>query len=130
MKNSHAWTLALVVAAAMAMPRLARADDDHDHAKKSAAKDTVTGEVVDLACYMGHDAKGKDHQQCAKTCIQKGLPVGLLTEKGDIYLAIGENHKKANDMLADKASQTITVVGEVSEKGGTKMVAIHEIVKR
>lgn len=128
MKKSHAWTLALAVAASMAMPRLARADEDH--AKKAAAKDTVTGEVVDLACYMGHDAKGKDHQQCAKTCIQKGLPVGLLTEKGDIYLAVGENHKKANDMLADKASQTITVVGDVSEKGGTKMVTIHEIVKK
>jgi hypothetical protein len=128
LKKSHALTLALALAAALAAPRPARADDDH--AKKAAAKDTVTGEVVDLACYMGHDAKGKDHMQCAKTCINKGLPVGLLTEKGDVYLAVGENHKKANDLLADKAGQTVTVVGEVAEKGGSRMVTIHEIVKR
>ncbi|MDB5047080.1 MAG: hypothetical protein JWO30_151 [Fibrobacteres bacterium] len=107
----------------------ARAHGDEDH-HAAAPADTLTGEVVDLACYMAHDGKGKDHKQCAKQCIQKGLPVGLLTESGEIYLAVGENHKKANDMLLKDAANTITVVGKVSEKSGTKMITIHEVMKK
>jgi hypothetical protein len=120
----------LVMAGCLAfLPASVRANDHENHEGK-AAKDTVTGEVVDLACYMGHDSRGKDHMKCAKQCIQKGLPVGILTEKGELYMAVGENHKKANEMLADKAAQTITVVGSVSEKSGAKMIAIHEVLKK
>ena len=125
--------LSLAVCLAL-IPTGVRADE-HEHEGHAdhgamAAKDTLTGEVIDLACFMAHDGQGKDHMKCAKQCIQKGLPVGLLTEKGEVYLAVGENHKKANEMLADKAAQTITVVGKVTEKAGSKMITIHEIVKK
>ena len=100
-----------------------------DHGNKTAAADTLTGEVVDLACFLGHGEKGKDHAKCAKQCIQKGLPVGLLTEKGEVYLAIGPDHKKANELLASKAAQVVTVVGKKSENFGAKMIEVHGIVK-
>ena len=121
------FSLALAASLAGALPT--RADEHADHHAK-AAKDTVTGEVIDLACFMAHDGQGKDHAKCAKTCINKGLPVGLLTEKGEVYMAVAEGHKKANDLLADKAAETITVVGEVSEKAGAKLVTIHEVLKK
>jgi hypothetical protein len=120
----------LAIAGTMAMlPATVRAHGDEKHEGK-AAKDTLTGEVVDLACFMAHDGQGKDHMKCAKQCIQKGLPVGILTDKGEVYLAVGENHKNANEMLADKAAQSVTVVGDISEKAGTKMITIHELLKK
>ncbi len=113
----------LATALLIGVPALA---DEH----KAAASDTLTGEVVDLNCYLGHGGMGKDHAKCAKQCIKKGLPVGLLTEKGEIYLAVGPDHNKANDLLVEKASETVTVVGEVSEKSGMKLIAVHEILKK
>jgi hypothetical protein len=129
MKNKITFTSLAFAAALFAAPTAVSAHGDEAHEGKAAA-DTVTGEVIDINCYMAHDGKGKDHMQCAKQCIKKGLPVGLLTEKGDVYLAVAEGHKKANDMLADKAAQTVTVVGEVSEKSGNKMITIHEILRK
>ena len=29
---------------------------------------TVKGEVLDLACYLGHGGQGAKHADCAKTC--------------------------------------------------------------
>ena len=73
---------ALVLAAGLwPSVTLARADD---------AK-SVTGEVVDLMCYLDHGAKGEKHAGCAEKCIKSGGPVGLLTKDNQLYLVVG-NH--------------------------------------
>gem|GEM_PF-6621982 len=36
-----------------------------------------TGEVVDMACYLDHGATGEKHAECARECIESGLPVGI-----------------------------------------------------
>lgn len=48
----------------------------------------VQGEVVGLACLLSHGAmgKGEAHKKCAINCIEKGQPIGLLTEEGRVYL--------------------------------------------
>ncbi|MFQ5352105.1 MAG: hypothetical protein ACE5D3_03420, partial [Candidatus Binatia bacterium] len=51
-----------------------------------AAVDTIEGEVLDLACYIPKHAKGPAHKQCAKTCAENGMPLGLLTDEGTVYL--------------------------------------------
>lgn len=129
MKYRNSLSLLAIAGITAIMPATVRAHGDRKPGVK-AAKDTLTGEVVDLACFMAHDGQGKDHMKCAKQCIQKGLPVGILTEKGEVYLAVGENHKQANEMLADKVAQNVTVVGAISEKAGTKMITIHELLDR
>jgi hypothetical protein len=93
-----------------------------------AQDQTLTGEVVDLMCYLDHGAKGEKHAGCAKTCISKGGPVGLLTTDGTLYLVIGQ-HKPINDQLADVAAQTVTLKGKVVEKSGMKMIENAEIQK-
>ncbi len=45
-----------------------------------------TGEVLDMACYIDHAARGEGHRACARSCIQGGTPIGLLTSKGKVYL--------------------------------------------
>ncbi len=87
---------------------------------------TLTGEIVDLMCYLDHGAKGEKHKGCASKCIKGGGPVGLLTEDNQLYLVIGD-HKPLNDTLADKAAQTVTLKGKVVERNGMRMIENAEL---
>ncbi len=105
---------------------------DGGHEGHKSAMQTVTGEVMDLTCYMAHpeNGKGKDHAGCAKKCIQKGMPVGILTSDGKLYVAGDANHKAPNDMLAEHAGKTVTAMGEVKEMNGVKMLLIKKLVSK
>ena len=88
----------------------------------------VTGEIVDLACYIDHAAKGAGHKKCAQKCIKKGLPVGILSKSGDLYLLIGD-HEPINDKLVKYAAETVTVSGKLTEQNGVKMISNVKIKK-
>ena len=92
-----------------------------------AESKTLTGEVVDLMCYVPNGAKGDGHKGCAEKCIKSGGPVGLLVDD-QIYLVVGD-HEPANALLASKAAQKITVTGKVSERSGIKMISNIKITK-
>ncbi len=96
-------------------------------ADSDAATKSVTGEIVDLMCYLDHGAKGEKHKGCAEKCIKSGGPVGLLSGD-DLYLVIGD-HKPINDELSAKAAQTVTLKGKVVEKHGMKMIENAELEK-
>lgn len=117
--------MAVVVAVTgvVAMPYLSLAAE-----QGAAETKTVTGEVVDLMCYLDHGAKGEKHKGCAEKCIKSGGPVGLLSGE-DLYLVIGD-HKPMNDELASKAAQTVTLKGKVVEKNGMKMIENAELVAK
>lgn len=87
---------------------------------------TVTGEVLDMACYLDHGAHGAGHADCATKCISNGLPVGLKATDGSTNLLIGE-HMPANEELAQYAAKTITVHGKFVERDGIKMIENIEI---
>src|SRR5438034_1164409 len=55
----------------------------------------VQGEVVDMACYMAKGSKGAAHKACAQMCAKKGVPIGLLTDAGEIYLLL-DDHNNAD----------------------------------
>ena len=93
------------------------------------AMDTISGEVVDLACYL-HDPsmKGLGHRKCAETCAKKGIPMGILTSDGKVFLLL-EDHDRPKpyaDALA-KAAQSITVEGEKVEQGGVNGVVVEAV---
>lgn len=95
-------------------------------AHEGAGAQTITGEVVDLACYLGHGERGPGHAECARKCIASGLPVGI--QAGDtVYLAVGSEHGTANATLAPLAAKQVTVEGTVSEKDGVHLIAIKKV---
>jgi hypothetical protein len=104
----------------------ALAAEGHDHGGAADATQTVTGEVVDLACYLGHGAQGAGHQGCAQKCINSGLPVGI--KSGDtLYLAVGSEHGTANAALGPLASKQVTVEGVVTERDGVHLIAVKTV---
>ena len=119
---------AVVVIASFATAPLALAHDEHGKSDAAAEK-TVTGEVVDMMCYVDHNAMGDSHgQSCGAKCIKNGGPVGIV-ENGKAYLVVGE-HKPMNDELADSCGKTITLKGKLAERGGVAMLENAEIVKK
>ncbi|HEY2614173.1 MAG TPA: hypothetical protein VGI42_00550 [Chthoniobacterales bacterium] len=112
-------------AAALFLATRAIAHEGHEQGKKeelaSGETKKITGEVVDMACYVDHNAAGEKHADCARKCISSGLPVGLKADDGKTYLLIGE-HKPLNDELAQYAAKTITVEGRVTSRDGIYLI--------
>jgi hypothetical protein len=114
--------------AALAFSPLAIAQE-HEHGGDAAASKEVTGEVVDMMCYVDHNAVGEKHgQSCGAKCIKSGGPVGIVSE-GKAYLVVGE-HKPINDQLAEYCGKTITLKGKLAERGGMAMLENAEVVKK
>jgi hypothetical protein len=93
---------------------------------------SVTGEVIDMACYFDDGASGPGHAECARMCIASGLPVGLKGKDGKIYVLIGNQvppssqpsakHETLNAQLAPYAAKIVTVSGTVVSKKGVNVI--------
>ena len=119
--------LGLVVAGLVVAPGVAGADESHDHGA-AAGEQALTGEVVDVFCYLSHgkEGLGTGHASCAQKCIQNGLPVAI--KVGDqLYLATMADHNPANPKLASLAGKQVTVRGKVLETDGQHVIAITQV---
>jgi hypothetical protein len=93
---------------------------------------SVTGEVIDMACYFDDGASGPGHAECARMCIASGLPVGLKGKDGKIYVLIGNQlppstqpaakHETLNAQLAPYAAKIVTVSGTIVSKKGVNVI--------
>jgi len=88
----------------------------------------VKGEVLDMTCYIAHNLSGPQHAECAKTCIRKGLPVGIKGEDGKTYLLVGQK-QSLNAELADYAAKTVTIRGKKTMRDGFALLQVEEIRK-
>jgi len=89
----------------------------------------VTGEVLDMTCYIASNLSGPDHAQCARICIRNGLPAGIKTRDGKVYLLTGEPGHSVNAELADYAAQIVTIKGRLTVRDGFMQLQVEEIRK-
>lgn len=88
----------------------------------------VKGEVVDLWCYLEGGDRGPEHKKCAIMCAKAGNPIGLLTDKGEIYVMMGiQDHQPGRDVLLDKMAETVTVEGTLVRKGGVQVIYVSSV---
>lgn len=106
----------------------ARPDGQAAHTQAASGATTLKGEVIDLACYVGHGAKGPKHADCAKSCIESGIPAAILAEDGNLYVALGTNHQKADDLLAPHAGKVVSVTGKTSKKDGSYFIQVEGVI--
>ena len=93
---------------------------------------TVTGEVIDLSCYLQLGKHGAAHAQCGSKCIAAGEAIGLLTKTGDVYLAMAEEHDPRRDgkttfrkAAADNFAKVMTVTGTETSVNGIKAIYVQ-----
>jgi len=131
--SNHKPTVMKIVVAATAIAALTFSPlavaQEHEHGTDTAASKEVTGEIVDMMCYVDHNAVGEKHgQTCGAKCVKSGGPVGIVSD-GKAYLVVGE-HKPMNDQLAEYCGKTVTLKGKMADRGGIAMIENAEIVKK
>ena len=89
----------------------------------------VTGEVLDMTCYIAYNLSGPDHAECARICIKNGAPVGIKAQDGKVYLLTGEPGQSVNAELADYAAKTVTIKGKQIMRDGFAQLQVEEIRK-
>ncbi|TMQ57422.1 MAG: hypothetical protein E6K76_10410 [Candidatus Eisenbacteria bacterium] len=114
---------ALVAVAVIAISLNASAHEMSKHAVS-----TLSGEIVDTGCYLGHAARGASHISCAGKCINGGMPMGLLTNQGALYL-LTMNHDNPDpyNKLKEMAGKKVTVTGTLMTRGGVKGMDVASI---
>ncbi len=96
----------------------------------AGAGDKVTGEVVDLSCYLHHPdtSTGSGHRKCAETCAKKGLPMGVLTSDKQVFLLLEDHdNPKAYATALGKAAQQATVDGIKVNLGGVQGIVVEAV---
>lgn len=103
---------------------------DHHEGGASPATVTLEGEVVDLHCFMLHPdtGQGPEHIQCAKTCMNKGLPIGFLSG-GQVYLLLSAKHDSVKSQVIAVVGLPVTLKGTLVEHHGAKAIQVVEVKK-
>src|SRR2546423_15203203 len=98
----------VIVIASFATAPLALAHDEHGKDKlDAAAEKTVTGEIVDMMCYVDHNAVGEEHgKTCGAKCIMNGGRVGHV-DRGKVCF-VGGGAETLYNGRADSCGEKIT----------------------
>ena len=94
---------------------------------------TVTGEVVDVSCYLQLGKRGEAHIACGTKCITNGQPIGIVDKADQLYLLFAEEHHPRRDgqvSLKDAflplLAKQVTVSGMMTNlKGGVRALYVE-----
>ena len=98
-----------------------------------AQTQTVTGKLVDLACYsLNKEETANAHRRgaaiiCAQACAREGFAVGLLTDTGKVYEVKGGLAANLNAKLVPHMSHTVTISGQIGEADGMAAITADEL---
>lgn len=98
---------------------------------------TITGEVIDLSCYLQLGKHGEAHKDCAQKCMKAGNPIGLLDKDGGIHILMAEEHHPRRDgktgalrdALIEKAASIVTVTGTYTFVNGYCAIFVSGFVR-
>jgi hypothetical protein len=103
----------------------AATSEAHKKVLKSGKVATVTGEVVDVSCYLQLGKRGEAHVACGTKCITNGQPIGLLDKSDNLYILFAEEHHPRRDGEVDLKkvflpllAKNVTVTGMMTEMKG------------
>ena len=107
-KNDAVWTATTIAAGVDKKPQTGKAM-------------TVTGEIVDMSCYLQLGKHGKAHVPCGTKCLKAGQPIGLVTKSGTLSLLMEEEHDHRRDGQTTAFRTAATEhLGHIMEVSGTE----------
>src|SRR2546430_8996233 len=80
------------------------------HATTAGDEMTITAQVVDLNCNTTNGASGAGHKACAQACAKAGVPLGLLSSDGTMYLPVSSKpgDPRSEEHTSELQSQSIS----------------------
>jgi hypothetical protein len=101
---------------------------------KMGKPSTITGEVIDVSCYLQLGKRGEKHIPCGTKCLMNGQPIGLVDDAGVVYVLFAEQHDPRRDGTMDlKATfipllaKRVTVTGMLTEQKDAKGLFVHAV---
>ncbi|HTR20269.1 MAG TPA: hypothetical protein VMH88_05375 [Gemmatimonadales bacterium] len=89
---------------------------------------TLTGTVVDVNCFTANGASGAAHKACAEACAKAGVPLGILSSDGTLYMAVSAKPADPqNSKLLPFAEGKVKVTGTHRFKNGLHSIEIKTI---
>jgi len=98
---------------------------------------SLVGEIVDYSCYLQLGKHGTKHRDCGQKCVKNGMPVGLLTKEGKLYLLMEEEHDPRRDgttnfrdAAVENMAYVMEVSGTLSEVEGQRALYVRGFLKK
>ena len=99
-----------------------------------SASETMTGQVIDLACYMldrknttaTHTGRG---YTCGQACAKEGFQVGLLTSDGQVFEIVGGLAANKNAKLIAHIGEVVTIAGELGKRDGFTTISASDLTR-
>lgn len=95
-----------------------------------AHAESFSGKLIDLACYLpkGNMAHGDRHFKCSLRCADAGMPMGLLTNSGKVYLLFPDHddttaYHQAKGMM----HQSVNITGFAVERSGLHAISVVRV---
>src|SRR5438034_9588635 len=79
------------------------------HAATAGNEMTITGQVVDLNCFTTNGQSGAGHKACAQACAKAGVPLGVLSSDGTIYVPRSEERRVGERRSLVRSGEAVTV---------------------
>ena len=120
---------AAIIISAIITALVMKWSERRDRSVSGAQEILVTGEVLDMTCYIASNLSGPDHAKCARICIRSGEPGGIKSQDGKVYLLTGEPGHSVSVELAEYAAQVVTIKGRQTVRDGFAQLQVEEIRK-
>ena len=106
----------------------------HRRVLQQAQAKTIVGEVVDVSCFLQLGKRGAAHSACGQQCVYNGQPVGLVTDAGELYVFIPEEHHPRRDgqatlknRFAELMGKRVQVSGMVTQRRGVLALFVRTL---
>jgi hypothetical protein len=106
-------------------------------AQEGALAIKVTGEVLDLFCYLDRGFSGEVHRDCAYRCVHGGEPMGLLARDGKVYLLMidhwyamdrrNQSYWRQYEQTKEYAGLMVTISGYLKKRKGISAIEVLEV---
>ena len=98
-----------------------------EDAAPKAPERVVTGEVVDVSCYLMMGARGEAHRGCGQACLARGSPAGILTDDGQVVVLLYDPKNPKPVELAPFMAQRVQARGTAYAKGGITGLVVASV---
>ena len=123
LKRTLATTVVFALVALIPQALIAQA-----HEKTAGTEMTITGQVVDLNCFVTNGASGAGHKACADACAKAGVPLGILSSDGTIYVPVSSKPgDPQNPKLAAFTEGKVKVTGTHRMANGLHTIEIKTV---
>ena len=119
----RAWTLGIGIALLGLLVWKGSAED----AEPKGPERVVTGEVVDLSCYLMMGARGEAHRGCAQACLSRGSPAGILTDDGQVVVILYDPKNARPVELGPFMAKRVQARGVAYAKGGITGLVVASV---